>query len=255
MSSPTWRNGKRVWPTTRPRRWERLWSSWTGPLRSVDFENATWETWSVTPWYAFIVTGEFIDSLRLGASQILLTWECSLLSVKVPVKWKSLLKCDNSLRWDNEGKKKKSCWTVFLSLFSWKLNHLALSGELTSEGRASQINELPPNYSASFSDVCGSCFPAARLGLDWWLLLASSVDNGRIRCQAASSDKDLMENIRRPFHMWQHILYLGGIPTETICTPLGVQVLCWNLHSCNQGWPQTRVRTRLNKSTFENARN
>lgn len=26
-SSPTWRNGKRVWPTTRPRRWERLWSS------------------------------------------------------------------------------------------------------------------------------------------------------------------------------------------------------------------------------------
>lgn len=86
-------------------------------------------------------------------------------------------------------KKKKSCWTVCLSLISWKMNHLALGGELTSEGRASQINEQQPNYITSIRDVCESCFPAARLGSAWWQLLASSVDNGRIRCQAISSDK------------------------------------------------------------------
>lgn len=69
------------------------------------------------------------------------------------------------------------------------MNHLALGGELTSEGRASQINEQQPNYITSIRDVCESCFPAARLGSAWWQLLASSVDNGRIRCQAISSDK------------------------------------------------------------------
>lgn len=50
---PRWRSGRRIWPTTRLRWWERLWSSWTGPQKSVVFGNATWETWSATPWSVF----------------------------------------------------------------------------------------------------------------------------------------------------------------------------------------------------------